>query len=90
MRLTRATPRRCSRSAHSPRARHRALTPAQVVLESVTKHKYLRRPFLDIMRKMLLLPDDPNKGHKQWIILQRIVQQLVAKRDEIRYDPPPQ
>jgi len=56
------------------------------VLENVNKHKYLRRPFLDIVRRMLLLPTDPNSGHKQWIILQRIVQQLVAKKDEIKYD----
>lgn len=57
------------------------------ILERVSEKKYLRKPMVDILRRMLVMPTDNNNGYRKWLIIEKLVHQLSSSgKEEIRLD----
>jgi len=47
---------------------------------------YIKNPFINILQRLLLLDMDKDKGHKEWLFVEKILHQLAAKKNEIQLD----
>jgi len=54
--------------------------------QKIEKHKDLEEPFRNILTSMLLLPSDQTVGLQQWLILQSVHDQFMAKVEEVEFD----
>jgi len=56
------------------------------ILQRVNDKPYIRKPFLNLLQRLLLLDMDKDKGHKEWLFIEQIAHQIAAKKKEIKLD----
>eukprot|EP01125_Pyxidicula_operculata_P018020 TRINITY_DN637_c0_g2_i1.p1 TRINITY_DN637_c0_g2~~TRINITY_DN637_c0_g2_i1.p1 ORF type:complete len:1597 (+),score=727.61 TRINITY_DN637_c0_g2_i1:180-4970(+) len=47
---------------------------------------HLKRSFEEIMKRMLIMPTDKFAGMQKWLLVERLVRQLAADKDEVTFD----
>jgi len=50
------------------------------ILQRVNDKPYIRKPFLNLLQRLLLLDMDKDKGHKEWLFIEQIAHQIAAKK----------
>jgi len=54
--------------------------------QRVMDKPHIKKPFLNILQRFLLLDMDKDKGHKEWLFIEKIIHQIAAKKNEFRLD----
>jgi len=56
------------------------------VMSRISAKNYLRKPFLNLLQKLLVLPTDKEDGYKKWLLVEKVAHQLSAKKEELNLD----
>jgi len=55
-------------------------------MSRISAKNYLRKPFLNLLQKLLVLPTDKEEGYKKWLLVEKVAHQLSAKKEELNFD----
>jgi len=56
------------------------------VMSRISAKNYLRKPFLNLLQKLLVLPTDKEDGYKKWLLVEKVAHQLSAKKEDLNID----
>eukprot|EP01129_Flabellula_baltica_P010174 TRINITY_DN426_c0_g1_i1.p1 TRINITY_DN426_c0_g1~~TRINITY_DN426_c0_g1_i1.p1 ORF type:complete len:1979 (+),score=647.08 TRINITY_DN426_c0_g1_i1:38-5974(+) len=59
----------------------------EALLTRLKEAQHIRKPFLSILKELLIFPTDQSRGYKQWLIVDKLVHQLKTSAYEFRVDP---
>jgi len=56
------------------------------LVQRVIDKPYIKKPFLNLLQRLLILDIDKDKGQKEWLFIERIAHLIAAKKNEIKLD----